>query len=121
MTHRRIFICDDDHEMGEVFRLILVKHGYDVVFEARCEETIERIISLQPLMIFMNYQMVAHDPAEYVKLIKSNEKISHIPVILFSAMNNIEELAKKTHADGFLKKPFNIDELIAMVNRYIHQ
>jgi glycosyltransferase involved in cell wall biosynthesis len=40
----------------------------------------------------------------------------HTPLIVTI---QVEEIAKKSHADGFLKKPFNIEELIQVTRKYI--
>jgi two-component system cell cycle response regulator DivK len=49
------------------------------------------------------------------QLIKNDQRTQAIPVIFFSANNNIEGLAKEARADYYLKKPFDITELAAMV------
>ena len=48
-------------------------------------------------------------------ILKANEATRGIPVILFSANNDIEKIAGKTKADAFIKKPYDIEELENLV------
>ena len=50
--------------------------------------------------------------------LKSNAKTSHIPVILVSGADNLEKIAVDYKADGFLAKPFDMEDLIQMVKNY---
>jgi DNA-binding response OmpR family regulator len=48
-----------------------------------------------------------------MRLLKADEGCRKIPVIYFSGWENIQKLAAE--ADGYLKKSFNIDEMVAVV------
>jgi CheY-like chemotaxis protein len=54
------------------------------------------------------------------EIIKNNEKTRHIPVIMYSADIRIETIAEKVHADAFIKKPFDIDEFIDLIEHKIY-
>jgi len=56
---------------------------------------------------------------EIVKELKANGKTKHIPVLVISASHNIKEQLEGTGANGFLEKPFNMDDLLTTVSRYI--
>jgi len=49
--------------------------------------------------------------------IKNNPVTQHIPVIIFSAMTGLEEIAQDSCADAFLSKPFEMDDLEQMVDK----
>jgi two-component system cell cycle response regulator DivK len=51
-------------------------------------------------------------------LLKSNDATRHIPVVYFRSAEQIEQLAREAGADGFLAKPFKIEQLIAKINHY---
>ena len=50
--------------------------------------------------------------------IKSNPSTSHIPIIIVSAVSNIKEIAEAAGADGYLRKPFDLKELMDMVEKF---
>ena len=53
------------------------------------------------------------------KGLKSNPATSHIPVIIISAVRDIKEIAEAGLADGYLKKPFDLNELLAIVQKHL--
>jgi CheY-like chemotaxis protein len=54
---------------------------------------------------------------ECLKL-KENAATRHIPVLIVSANQHLEQLAAESLADGYVAKPFDLDELIAVVHQY---
>jgi two-component system phosphate regulon response regulator PhoB len=50
--------------------------------------------------------------------LKSDPATSHIPIIIVSAVSNIKEISEAGLADGYLRKPFDLVELIAMVEKF---
>ena len=50
---------------------------------------------------------------------KADEKYKHIPVIMFSANRDTQQIAMECGADGFLSKPFDIKELMELVKKYV--
>src|SRR5690606_13089892 len=52
--------------------------------------------------------------------LKSDEKTATIPVVLISAIRNIDEIAEQCGADAYIRKPFDIYDVIDVVNeRYL--
>jgi len=50
--------------------------------------------------------------------LKTDPATSHIPVIIVSAVNNVKEIAGLGLADGFLRKPFDLKDLIGIVEKH---
>jgi CheY-like chemotaxis protein len=67
----------------------------------------------------MDHRMPRRDGILATKILKENESIKGIPVIYFSGVEKAEQFSKEAGADGFLPKPFNIDTLLATINRYL--
>jgi len=55
---------------------------------------------------------------DFCKKFKSDPGHSQFPVVLMSANPGLEEMALENYADGYLKKPFDITELLELVKRY---
>jgi len=53
------------------------------------------------------------------KDLKSNPATSHIPVIIISAVSNIKEIAEAGQANGYLRKPFDLAELVEIVKLHL--
>jgi two-component system cell cycle response regulator DivK len=53
--------------------------------------------------------------------LKKNKKTRTIPVIMLSANNDAESIAKKSGADGFLSKPFDMQDLLDLLERFLQK
>jgi DNA-binding NtrC family response regulator len=106
-----ILIYDDDLEILTVCKVILDKENYHVETISNCENIIHDISIVKPDIILMDLWIPKIGGENAIKLMHQNEETKHIPVILFSASDEIEKVSKRINATGYLKKPFDILEL----------
>ena len=114
-----ILIYDDDPEILSVSKIILEQKDYYVRTRERCNNIIEDISLERPDIILMDIWIPEMGGEQALKFIKNNENTRQIPVILFSALDNIEEISVRSNANGYLKKPFSIEDLIEIVEKNI--
>jgi CheY-like chemotaxis protein len=112
---RKILLVDDDVDHLSICKLILTNRGYNVLVLWSTNVLIEVIKDFMPDLIFMDHRMPDMDGIQATKLIKSNPLSSHIPVIYFTGVEGGQQLAKKAEADGFLAKPFKIEQMITLI------
>lgn len=115
-----IWVIDDDTAVLEAVSTILKDEGYEVLLindPLAVKSTIEN--ENPPQLIFLDILMAGMDGQEVAQLVKNSEKTKQVPIVMLSANIQVEEIAKKSHAEGFLKKPFNIEELIQTTKKYI--
>ncbi len=117
MNKKKILIFDDDTATLEVVSIIFKEIGYDV----ELAETVDNIISIvsvfSPDLILMDINIPMIGGIEATRLLKNHETYHSIPVIFVTAKNDIAQISSKASADGYLSKPFNIDELEEIVAR----
>jgi DNA-binding response OmpR family regulator len=63
--------------------------------------------------------MSGQDGRDIAKYFKGNKTTSKIPIIMVSASKDIEKSAKEAGADDFLAKPFEMDELLTKITKYV--
>lgn len=98
--------------------LALEERGIDVVSVGNGEAAVRRIPDLAPDLVLADVFMPVRNGYEVCEFVKTNERFSHVPVILLvGAFDPLDEKeARRVGADGVLKKPFvPPDPLIAMV------
>ena len=113
----KVLIFDDDKDILELCSIILLQKGYETIGENNSKDVIEKVTGASPDVILMDVWIPGIGGVEAVQLLKSTSETNHIPVILFSANNNIELIAKEAKADYFLKKPFDIASLNTIISK----
>ena len=115
---RRVLVCDDDLTISEVVAIILVDGNLAEVYTIPdCDNIIEKIESLNPSIIFMDNKIPTHGGVVATQTIKSHPLYKSIPVVYFTASQDIDELAENAGADYTLAKPFSISQLEEVVNK----
>lgn len=81
------------------------------------------VLSLQPDLVVSDIAMPKMNGIELCGKIKSDERVSHIPVILLTASNTEEQRIEglKTGAEDYITKPFNFEVLVARINNLLSQ
>ena len=116
-----ILIYDDDEEILLLCKAILSKFGLVVETLSRCENILNDIKSIQPHLILMDLWIPEIGGEKAITIAKQNDTTCNVPILLFSANADIEQITKKVNADGYIKKPFAINTLIDTINKHIIQ
>ncbi len=113
----RIMVVDDDKELREYIKECLGA-SYKVVTFPDAESALKEISEKLPDLIVSDIKMGAIDGISFLRRLKTNMITQHIPVILFSSLSGSDERVKgwKNGADGYLPKPFSIEELEGMIS-----
>ncbi len=117
-----IMIIDDDPSILWFITEIFVGK-YNVQPFDSAEKAMEQLLQEEPDLIISDVMMPGMDGMSFAKKIKSDKVLKHIPLILLSALNNINEQAKGIHsgAEAYVTKPFNVDYLEKLVVRLIER
>ena len=118
-TAKKIFIFDDNLEILELCSEILEDLGCEVKTSPTTTNVEQQVLSFMPDLIFMDNWLPDISGIEATRLLKSNEQLTNIPVLYFSANSNIDALAAEAGADDFLGKPFDIDQFETLVKKYV--
>jgi DNA-binding response OmpR family regulator len=113
----RILVADDDAAIVESIQLVLEDEGYEVIPVLEGSDVMEQSQQL-PDAILLDIWMSGSNGGEIAKELKAREATKMIPVILVSANKDCADIATAAGADDYLAKPFNIDELIAKVEKH---
>ncbi|WP_184544878.1 response regulator [Mucilaginibacter sp. FT3.2] len=118
---KKILVIEDDKDIRDTIVYVLEEEKYEVVASDNAR-VLKKLGEIKPDLILLDNWLTdwKSDASgqEISKGLKSDPTTSHIPVIIVSAVNNIEQIAKDGNADGYLKKPFDLTTLIAVVKKY---
>ena len=101
---------------------ILDEH-YQVVEAENGKAGLDASLRIKPDLIITDIMMDEMDGIELCNHLKNNNLVSHIPVIMLTALHNTTDKIKglETGADDYLTKPFNGHELLARIRNLINQ
>jgi CheY-like chemotaxis protein len=121
---KKILVTEDDLDIRNLLKIILEKNGYQVSLAANGVEALEKAESELPNLILLDVVMPAKSGWEVCKILKSQDKTKHIPIVIFTALSLMLGKKSKGHAEeaganGYLPKPFNENELLTEVKRYL--
>ena len=105
---KSILIYDDDKEILILCKMILQKQNYRVESRITCDNIIDDIKEVNPDVILMDLWIPKCGGEIAVNQIHENPASKNIPVLLFSANDEIEKICKSAGANGCIKKPFDI-------------
>ena len=117
-----VLIVDDSQDIRRHIRESLDKNF--IIKEAgNGKEGLEKAIAIVPDLIITDLMMPEMDGLELCRKLKTDERISHIPVIMLTAKAEVEDKIEglETGADDYITKPFNIKELIIRTKNLIEQ
>ena len=116
---KRILIFDDDEDILVLCRYILEELGWEVHTRNTCNNVVIVVEEVKPSLILMDNWIPDTGGIIATRLLKAHESLKNIPVIYFSANQDIENLSKEATADAFIAKPFEVKEFEELINSYI--
>lgn len=118
-TKKKIIVADDDQGVLEAIQMILELDGhYEVIITSQAESLLEKFPEL-PDLILLDIWMSGIDGRDVCKALKADESTKDIPVILISANQNLEEMAKYALANDYISKPFDVNYLLKKVATHV--
>jgi DNA-binding response OmpR family regulator len=115
-TPKKIMIADDDPGIVDAVEMLLEFEGYRVTTTVDGSTVLDMKEEL-PDLLLLDIWMSGEDGRDICRQLKATAATKNIPVIMVSASRDIEESALAAGADDFLAKPFEMDELLAKIEK----
>ena len=118
---KRILICDDDPVILRLLQVNLELEGYDVLLAHHGENAIEVANAELPDLVILDIMMPRLDGYQTCEQLKQAEATKDIPVIFLSAKAQSSDIerGREYGVAEYLTKPFDPNELIAVVERVV--
>jgi CheY-like chemotaxis protein len=119
-TARRILVVEDDDDIRETLREVLIAEGYEVD-EAR--DGVEALLQLQngehASLVLLDMMMPRMDGETFLVSLRRRPELAGVHVVVISGNTRARDRARELAAEACLVKPFEIDDLLGVVHRYV--
>jgi CheY-like chemotaxis protein len=117
MGQLRILVVDDDTSIRSFVEMALDGEGYAVSTATNGAQALAVTGQLQPDLILLDMRMPVMDGWTFARKYR-DQAGPHAPIVVITAATDAGQRAAEIQADGFLGKPFDLDELLGLVSRY---
>jgi two-component system response regulator AtoC len=118
MGRERVLIVDDEAGVRESLRMIL-KDRYDLEAAATGEEALELIDREAPDVVLLDILMPGIDGIEVLERVKANPAAPQVIMLTATKTVKTAVTAMKLGAFDYVTKPFDVDELLVIVERAV--
>ncbi len=121
--HKKILIVDDDAEIIEMMVDVLNRDGrFDVRTASSGYDAGIMTQQFHPDVILLDYMLPDVNGNVVCRTIKQNPEFANTRIIIISGVVNSDEIddLMRSGAEDFLKKPFNISELIEKISAVLN-
>jgi CheY-like chemotaxis protein len=112
-----ILVVEDDAALRSFVATLLVDEGYAVRTAANGQEALDHVDEAVPQLVLSDLQMPVMDG--WTLLAQLLERAPSLPMVFMSAGVNPRQEAERYGAASWLTKPFDLDDLLALVQRFV--
>lgn len=117
--NRLVLVVDDDVDLREALQGVLEDAGYEVATACDGEDAMSYLrTSRRPHLILLDLSMPVMDGATFRVAQLADGELAAIPTVVFSATAQLSEKVQGLQLAAYLKKPVNLTELLATVQRF---
>jgi DNA-binding response OmpR family regulator len=118
-TATRVLVVDDDDVIRQLICLNLELEGFEVYQAADGLDALAKVREVNPAVVTLDIMMPKLDGWDAAARLRSDPATSHVRVVLLSARAQEADLKRGSRlgVDFYLTKPFDPDELVAVVRR----
>ena len=113
-----ILIVEDSRTQAEQLKYMLEEHDFHVVTARNGREALDALRQRKPTLVITDITMPEIDGYELCRLIRTDEQLAELPVILLTALSHPEDVFKglECGADNFITKPYEQNNLLARIH-----
>lgn len=118
---KKILVIEDEPHISNLVKVIMEKHGFDVMQAFIGSEGMHMAKTQRPNLIILDVMMPNMDGFEVAETLNGMKETKGIPILMLSSAAQFKDRVRGLDAGAvdYLTKPFDKDELVAKVNEYV--
>ena len=123
MSKGRILVVEDNMDTYELVQFFLEKNGYETFLAMNGRDGVNAAIKQTPDLIIMDISMPEMDGLTAVSLIKNDERVRSIPLLILTAhaLPADRQRAMSAGANEYITKPMDLEDLVRYVDHWINK
>ena len=118
---KHILIIEDEQDIIKIAAFRFRQAGYEVSTASDGETALELAGSKNPDLIILHLNIPKITGKNVCLRLKKDKRFENIPIIIMTASHNAEVMYRETGADDYIQKPYEIQELLAKVQRLLQK
>lgn len=116
----KIMIVEDNFNLANELKTALARYGYEGVVITEFHDVMNQFKKIQPSLVILDINLPIYDGFHFCREIRS---VSHVPIICVTSRNSSmdEVMGITLGADDYIRKPYNVDVLLARVNSLVRR
>ncbi|HOZ32654.1 MAG TPA: response regulator [Tabrizicola sp.] len=117
----RILVVEDEDNIATALEFLILREGYDHDRVASGAEALPRIRDTRPNLVLLDVMLPEMSGYEICEGIRTDPALAGVKVLMMTARGSASERKKglERGADGFISKPFELQDLRAEVRRLL--
>ncbi len=119
---KKILIIEDDKFLLKAYEIKFKQSDFDVILATDGISGFELVEKEKPSLIILDLMLPGMNGFEFLKKIKSDEKLKNIPVIVVSNLgqkNDCEKAIKLGAKEFLIKTNYSLEEIIKKIKGYL--
>ncbi len=120
MSDRPILVVEDDPDLLALVEMILSEAGYRVRTAREGRAALARVAEEMPALVLLDMRMPGMNGWDFAREFRARHG-RPCPVVVVTASEDARRRAEEIDADGWIAKPFDLDEVLAVAARHVGQ
>jgi DNA-binding response OmpR family regulator len=117
-ARRSVLVVEDDPDLLALVEMLLADAGHRVRTAPEGRAALARVEEELPGLILLDMRMPGMNGWDFARELRARHG-SPCPIVVVTAAEDARRSAEAIGADGFIAKPFDIDEVLAIVERFV--
>ncbi|SHK85632.1 response regulator [Chryseobacterium polytrichastri] len=114
---KKVVLVQDNEDILDIMDQVLTEEGFDVI-PSLTTESIEKIDEIEPDIVIVDDHIKGNKKgSEVIEDLKSEPETEDLSAVLTSTSHNLPKEARDCKADDYIRKPFDIDDMIEVVKK----
>ena len=118
-----VLVVDDEPSLRDLLKFNLVQAGFEVLLASEGVQAQALALQMQPDLIILDVMLPHVDGITICQRLRRDDRTSNVPILMLTARGKPKDVVVgfTAGADDYLKKPFELEELLARVQALLRR